>query len=306
MKSAARLAEKIQLRWMFLNNVQLGNLRQYAPRAIGHDKFPRLAATGSLPRLAIVTPSFNQGKFLPATVGSVLAGRERVEVDYFVQDGGSTDETVAFLESGQPKGFRWAQEKDGGQADAINKGFGKCRGEIMAWLNSDDLYAPGALDFVAEYFRGHPEVDVLYGHRIVIDEEGREVGRWVLPSTAHEVLDYFDYIPQETLFWRRGLWEKVGGVRPDFQFSVDWDLLRRFRAAGARFARVPYFLGCFRIHAGQKTSQTMGTVGKADKARMIGEEQSAPDFRRRAGRAWFRQLSEARWTWLLMKCGMRR
>lgn len=308
MKNRVRLAEKIRLRWMFLNNVQLGNLRQYAPRAVRHDRFPRSAAAGPLPRLAVVTPSFNQGKFLPATVASVLAGRGRTEVDYVVQDGGSTDGSAAFLESfgtGQ-NGFRWFQEKDAGQADAINKGFAKCRGEIMAWLNSDDLYAPGVLDFVAKYFRDHPGTDVVYGHRIIVDEDGREIGRWVLPPRAHEALEYFDYIPQETAFWRRELWEKVGGVRAEFQFSLDWDLLKRFRAEGARFVRLPYFLGCFRVHSEQKTSQNMGSTGKADKARLIGAEQSAPDFRARAGRAWFQQLSEARRTWLLMKCGIRR
>lgn len=294
-----KLSEKIQLRFIFLNNVQIGLLRQYAPRPVVYDTLPK--TEGKLPRLAIATPSYNQAAFLPATVESVWQGQGRVEVDYFVQDGASTDGSVAYLES-QP-GLRWVSEKDGGQADAVNRGLRKCSGDIMAWINSDDTYAPGALEYVAGYFRDHPEVDVIYGHRIVIDEGGREVGRWVLPANAHETLDYFDYIPQETVFFRRKFWEQVNGVDAAYQFALDWYLLKKLREAGARFARVPYFLACFRVHSDQKTSQTMGSHGAEDKRRLLGDAAPAP--REVIGRAWFRHMRQARWAWLLLQLGIR-
>jgi len=132
----------------------------------------------------------------------------------------------------------------------------------MAWLNSDDILFPGALAYVADYFARHPDVDVIYGHRILIDENDRQIGRWLLPRHDDNVLSWADYVPQETLFWRRRIWDKVGGkVDESFRFALDWDLLIRFRDAGARFARLPRFLGGFRIHAAQKTSAAISDIG---------------------------------------------
>jgi len=132
----------------------------------------------------------------------------------------------------------------------------------MAWLNSDDLLLPGALACVANYFARHPEVDVVYGNRLLIDEDDMEIGRWILPGHDNEVLSWVDYVPQESLFWRRSIWEKVGGnVDESFRFAMDWDLLLRFRDAGAQFAHIPCFLGAFRVHAQQKSSAAMSDVG---------------------------------------------
>jgi hypothetical protein len=138
----------------------------------------------------------------------------------------------------------------------------------MAWLNSDDLLAPGSLRFVAEYFATHPGVDVLYGHRIIIDDDDRDIGRWIMPRHNPATLEWIDYVPQETLFWRKRAWDIAGGIDPSFQFALDWDLLARFQQAGCRMVRVPYFLGAFRVHAGQKTSQAIHTTG-ADEMRRI-------------------------------------
>lgn len=134
----------------------------------------------------------------------------------------------------------------------------------MAWINSDDFYLPGALRFVVDYFARHHEVDVLYGHRVLVDENSQEIGRWFLPRHDAEVLRLNDFVPQETLFWRRRLWDKVGGIDPSLKFALDWDLLLRFQAAGARIVRVPYFLACFRIHAAQKTSAQIQSIGQAE------------------------------------------
>jgi len=152
--------------------------------------------------------------------------------------------------------------EDSGQAQAINRGFALTCGEIMAYLNSDDSLLPGCLNYVGTYFADHPEVDVVYGHRVLIDEEDREIGRWVLPRHTDEVLAWADYIPQETLFWRRRLWEAAGSsVSEEFRFAMDWDLILRFRDAGAKIVRVPRFLGAFRVHTDQKTSAELDLAG---------------------------------------------
>jgi GT2 family glycosyltransferase len=120
---------------------------------------------------------------------------------------------------------------------------------------------PGALRYIGETFARRPDIDVVYGHRVLIDENGREIGRWVLPPHENQPLRFADYVPQETLFWRRAIYERVGGVNPDFHFALDWDLLLRFQKAGARIVRLPYFLGCFRVHAAQKTSAQINSRG---------------------------------------------
>ena len=138
----------------------------------------------------------------------------------------------------------------------------------MAWINSDDFYLPDALAFVADYFARHPEVDVLYGHRILVDESSEEISRWYLPKHDAEVLQLYDFVPQETLFWRRRIWDRVGGIDPHLKFAMDWDLLLRFQAAGAKIVRVPYFLACFRVHAAQKTSAQMHSTGQTEITRL--------------------------------------
>lgn len=218
------------------------------------------------PRFAIVTPSFQQAPFIEACLRSVLEQREAT-VDYVVQDGGSTDGSREIIHAHAAHLHAWASEPDGGQADAIARGFAKTTGaptDVMAWLNSDDLYRPDAFATVGEFFARHPEVDVVYGHRIVIDEAGRAIGRWIMPAHDDEVLRLNDFIPQETLFWRRRLWDRVGGIDLSLQFALDWDLLLRFQAVGARMVRLPVFLGCFRVHSRQKTSAAMQRIGQAE------------------------------------------
>lgn len=247
---------------------RLGVLYQYSPRplqapAAGEEPLPSPA-----PLISIVTPSYNQGDFLERTIRSVL-GQDYPRLQYIIQDGGSSDGTCRVLERYRSQLAASESAPDGGQADAVNRGFRRATGEILAYLNSDDLLLPGTLRYVARYFDRHPDVDVLYGHRVVIDENEREVGRWVLPPHDDGVLAWCDFIPQETLFWRRRVWERVGGALDEtFRFALDWDLLLRFREAGARFARVPRFLGAFRVHAAQKTNSWMQTVGRPEMERL--------------------------------------
>jgi GT2 family glycosyltransferase len=211
------------------------------------------------PTISIVTPTFQHGRYLERTVRSVLDQRYPA-LEYFVQDGGSTDQTVEILRryGGQLAG--WASESDEGQADAINRAFRRTTGEIMGWLNSDDLLLPGALACVASYLASHPEVDVVYGDRVLIDDSDGRVGIWVLPPHDDSALSLADFVPQETLFWRRRLWEKIGGaVDTSFSYALDWDMLLRFQEAGAQMTHLPQFLGAFRVHDAQKTSTASAT-----------------------------------------------
>jgi glycosyltransferase involved in cell wall biosynthesis len=220
------------------------------------------------PRISIVTPSFGQGQYIERTLYSVV-NQNYPRLEYVVQDGGSKDATVEILRRYSPALAHWASEPDEGQADALNRGFARTSGEIMAYLNSDDLLLPGSLAYVGRYFAAHPDVDVVYGHRVMIDAHDGQVGIWVLPRHDDEVLALIDYVPQETLFWRRSAWEKAGGqIDTSLDFAIDWDLLLRLRESGARMVRVPRFLGAFRVHDEQKTA-TWNDVGliECDKLR---------------------------------------
>ena len=230
-----------------------------------------------LPSLAIVTPSFNQGHFIEQTIKSVVeAGYP--SLSYAVIDGGSKDDSVSVIDRYRNRITYAISERDNGQTDAIVKGFAHVSGNIMAYLNADDVLMPGALRFVGEYFNQHPEVDVIYGHRVVIDENNQEIGRWVVPNHCNESNKRFDYIPQETMFWRESIYRKCGGFNPTMRFAMDWDFILRLQECGARFKRVPYFLGCFRSHSDQKSQTIINTVGeeesKALRIRELGSDES--------------------------------
>ena len=267
------LGEKIFRRIVEKHWMQIGVLRQYEPRPLAWDNGPprkHNIPLAQLPAIHLVTPSYNQERFIESTMLSVL-DQKYPKLHYRVQDGGSTDRSRQIIQRYADQLSGWVSEKDQGQADAISRGFhllGGDQTDIMAWLNSDDLLAPGTLRFIAEYFAKNPQVDVVYGHRIIIDEQDREIGRWVMPRHDPKILEWIDYVPQETMFFRRGIYEAVGGLDPSFQFALDWDLLARFQQAKAKIVRLPYFIGCFRLHAAQKTSQLIHTQGNEEMTRL--------------------------------------
>jgi Glycosyl transferase family 2/Glycosyl transferases group 1 len=240
----------------------LGDLEQYPPRILRNEIYPPFnGALDHLPSMTIVTPSYNQGEFLGETIESVLS-QDYPRLQYAVVDGGSSDGSREILENYRSQLAYAVSEPDDGQAHAIVKGFANTHGEIMAYLNSDDCLMPGALRFIGHYFQQHPEVDVIYGHRVIIRADGLEIGRWIIPPHDAECVRRFDYIPQETLFWRRRCYEAVGGIDVRFHFALDWDLILKLMKAGAKFRRLPYFLACFRVHGAQKTSVMLDTTGE--------------------------------------------
>ncbi|GAK55762.1 putative beta-glycosyltransferase protein [Candidatus Vecturithrix granuli] len=252
---------------------------QYAPRPLqlpaSYSTPIALPAPDRLPVVSIVTPSLNQAAFLERTMQSVLR-QNYPKLEYIIMDGASKDGTDRILTSYADQVAYLDSRKDGGQAHALNHGFRYASGEIMAWLNADDLLLPGAIACIVQFFLDHPEVDVVYGHRICIDEEDREIGRWILPSHDPTILSWANYVPQETLFWRRRLWEQVGAsVDESYQFALDWELLLRFQKSGANFARIPRFLGAFRVHPAQKTSR-LADIGQQEAARLHASAHSRP------------------------------
>jgi GT2 family glycosyltransferase len=252
-----------------LLTAHLGNLVQYAPRPLHVPNwYTAQPAPTPAPVISIVTPAFNQAHFLERTMQSVLT-QNYPALEYIIQDGGSIDGTPALLNRYRDQLAHAESAPDNGQAHAINLGFARATGELMAWLNADDLLLPGALNTVAAYFAQHPQVDVVYGHRVMIDENDDEIGRWILPPHNGKILHWADYIPQETLFWRRRIWEKSGGYLDEsYKFALDWDLLLRFQEAGAKMVRLPRFLGAFRVHPAQKTSAQLNNVGATEMARL--------------------------------------
>lgn len=243
---------------------RLGRLLQYTPRTMWVPSWYRIAAPVSAPKITIVTPSLNQAAWLEATIQSVLQ-QDYSDLEYIVQDGGSSDGSIEIIRRYKKYIPQSDSSSDSGQANALNKGFIRSNGEIMSYLNSDDMLLPGTLNYVADFFNRHSGVDVVYGHRVMIDEAGREIGRWILPPHEDYVMRWNDVIPQETLFWRRRIWKRIGGQFDErFHFALDWDLILRFMDAGAKFVRLPRFLGAFRIHRQQKTLSLQDEVGAGE------------------------------------------
>lgn len=255
---------KLQANWRELywqwRYPKLGVLRQYAPVPI---KWPRQKtfSVNHFPKISVVVPTFNSERYLTDTMRS-LEQQNYPSLEIVIQDGGSTDATLAIIDSFSHVISSVVSSVDRGQAHALNRGFRRTSGDILAYLNSDDLLLPNALHRIAEWFNRHSEIDVIYGHRLLIDEHSRDIGRWILPPHVDDAFLWQDFIPQETMFWRRELWEKIGGQFDEaLQFAMDWDLILRFHGAKARFLRLNAFLGAFRVHEHQKTSTLLNSVG---------------------------------------------
>jgi glycosyltransferase involved in cell wall biosynthesis len=270
---------------------------QYEPREVAEIRSPpkETPVSSPAPRIAIVTPSYNYAEFIGDTVASVI-GQSYPNLIYVVQDNNSTDGTSEILARITQKGPAQdysrvivRSDADRGQADAINRGFAHVfvqapDADIMAYLNADDVLLPGALAFVANAFQRYPDVDVVYGHRIYIDARGWETGRCVLPPHDRRTIKWMDFIPQETMFWRRRVWDRVGPFDESFNFAIDWDFILRAHAQGFRFRRLPRFLACFRWHERQKTT-AMRDVGADEQKRLrrthLGYEPSGKEIGRK-------------------------
>jgi len=211
-----------------------------------------------LPLVSIITPTFNQARYIEATIQSVLL-QDYPHIEYMIVDGGSQDGTVDVIKKYErrsgvtPPIAWWVSEKDKGQTDAINKGFAHANGEILAWLNSDDTYEPGAISAAVKYLQEHPEVGMVYGDCNFINEDGHVIGKFGSAQTDQRLLRQgYVHIPQQTVFFRADLWKRVSPLDHSFYFAMDYDLWTRL-AARTQLKYVPQTWANFRLHTTGKT-----------------------------------------------------
>lgn len=199
-----------------------------------------------------MTPSFNQARYLEATIQSVLS-QNYPRLEYIIVDGGSTDGSVEIIKKYESKLAWWVSEKDQGQTDAINKGFAHAKGDFLAWLNSDDTYESNALSSAVKFLQTHPEVGLAYGDANYINEDGRVIGRF--PAAQTDLIRLrrgFVHIPQQAAFFRADLWRAVEPLDPSFYFAMDYDLWVRL-ARRSQVKYIPQMLANFRLHTSGKT-----------------------------------------------------
>jgi len=205
------------------------------------------------PLTSIITPSFNQAKYLQRTIESVLS-QDYPNLEYIIIDGGSQDGSLEIIRQYESELVYWESITDKGQTDAINKGFAKATGKYLGWLNSDDIYQPGSVKEAVGFLEAHPEIGLVYGDCSFIDAQDRTIGRFPAAQTDYERLRRgYVHIPQQSSFFRRALWEKVGPLDPSFYFAMDYDLWVRL----AKEAPLVYMPGhtwaSFRLHGDAKT-----------------------------------------------------
>lgn len=206
------------------------------------------------PLVSIITPSFNQARFLEATIKSVLE-QDYPRIEYIIVDGGSADNSVDVIKKYEDRLAWWVSEKDKGQTDAINKGFNRASGDILAWINSDDTYNPGAVAQAVKYLVEHLEVGLVYADCDFIDEEGRVIGKFNAAQTDYRRLrEGYVHIPQQTMFFRAKYWKELGPLDLSFYFAMDYDLWTRIAARAPFKYLAGHTWANFRIHDFGKTT----------------------------------------------------
>ena len=211
------------------------------------------------PKVSIVTPVFNQAKYLEETIQSIL-NQNYPNLEYIIIDGGSTDGTVDIIKKYESQLAYWVSEPDKGMYDALQKGFDHSSGEIMGWLNADDIFLPKSLFSIAKSFNNNPEANWITSHHTVIDKDGVII--FTKPSTNYSKLYFYlpsqpwrgNEIGQESTFWRRSLWEKAGSkMSKSLKLAGDFELWIRFFQYDSLYV-VNSLFGAFRTRDGQLSS----------------------------------------------------
>jgi glycosyltransferase involved in cell wall biosynthesis len=205
------------------------------------------------PRVSIVTPSYNQGRFIEETIRSVLL-QGYPDMEYIIMDGGSTDESTRIIKKYEEWLSFGVSEPDNGQSDAINRGFSRSTGEIMAWLNSDDFYTPNAITRAARYFIGHPQAEILYGEAWFTDESGHRLKpcRHVRETIPKWYMLNVNPIIQPATLWRRSLWLTIGQLDSSLIWGLDWEFFIRAHLR-TELHYIPEFLASCRLHDDMKS-----------------------------------------------------
>ena len=199
---------------------------------------------------SVITPSYQQGCFIEKTIQSVISQSD-VSVDYVVCDGGSQDETISILKRYRPH-LRWLSESDRGQADAVNKGLSMTKGDIIAWINSDDIYYPNAFKVVSAFFEDNPNVLAVYGQADWIDECDRVIATYPTKPWYYQQLKKECYLCQPAVFFRRRLVDQLGNLDDKLEYCMDYELWLRYGRQNL-FAYLPVKLAGSRIYASNKT-----------------------------------------------------
>jgi glycosyltransferase involved in cell wall biosynthesis len=208
-----------------------------------------------LPKISIVTPSFNQEQFIEETIKSVVE-QNYPNLEYVIIDGGSTDSSVDIIKKYEKHLHYWISEKDAGHGHALNKGFAQTSGEIMAWINSDDKYTPWSFQVVSEIFLNFPHVMWIVGFTSAWNSAGAMTTASRCPKNIYDFLTgNYAWIQQESVFWRRELWEKSGGyINQEYKFMVDGELWTRF-FLHAELYSVDCIISGYRVHSHNRALQ---------------------------------------------------
>lgn len=230
------------------------------------------------PLVTIITPSYNQAAYLEETIQSVL-NQDYENIQYIIVDGASTDGSVEIIKKYEKGISKWVSEIDKGQTDAINKGFSLARGEIIAWLNSDDTLLTHAVSEAVQFLNDNPAVGLVYGNANYIDGDGEVIGEFPAAQTTLKKLRCgYVHIPQQASFFRKSLWDQVGPLDPSFYFAMDYDLWVRL-ASVSEIKYLPRLWANFRLHADTKTTSA--------------DDRCWPEMLRvhyRDGGSWFSQI----------------
>jgi glycosyltransferase involved in cell wall biosynthesis len=225
--------------------------------------------------ISIITPSFNQANYLEATIESVLS-QDYPRIEYIVIDGASTDGSVEIIKKYENRLAFWVSEKDHGQADAINKGLARAKGDIVAWLNSDDYYLPHAISSAVKVFEDNPDVIIVYGNMLAVDEHGKTVNVLKYRQLSLEDLLCFQIIGQPSVFFRREAFERTGGLDTTFHFLLDHHLWIRIAQQG-KILHVPQTWSAARYHAEAKNRAKAAEFGR-DAFRVLAWVKSQPEL----------------------------
>ena len=213
---------------------------------------------GGLPKISVITPSFNQGQFIEQTILSVLS-QDYPNLEYIIMDGGSTDNTVEIIKKYASQIKYWQSKKDNGQAAAINEGFSMATGDILCWLNSDDMYMPGTLLKIGSLFSSADNAEIIFGNCKHFSDQHKKIrGSDVAGRHKKFELSLCDYVIQPSSFFTCTSWMKTGKLNESLNFTFDWDWFIRAEKAGVVFTPVQEYLSMYRIHDAHKS----GTGGE--------------------------------------------
>lgn len=211
-----------------------------------------------LPKISVVTPSYNAGAFLERTILSIVS-QKYTNFEYSIVDGKSTDSTLDVISMYRNRLAFCIQQPDKGQSDAINKGFAKSRGEWLCWVNGDDVLFPGALDKIAKCAIDNPDAEVITGNVVYIDAEDRVTQCVRVPRQSWSFYSRgVGFFAAPAIFFKKALFDKVGGLDVNLHYSMDVELFHKFRKAGAKVCHIDSYLGGFRRHGASKTGTFRG------------------------------------------------